>query len=291
MRTARLKFIGAMGIFGTVGIFVSFIPLPSATIAFCRSVLGFIFLVLLLGAKRQMPDWKGIGSSLWVLLLSGAALGGNWILLFEAYRFPGSSVATATICYYLAPLFVVLASPLLGEKLSPKKLLCVAVALIGMVPVSGVLRRGAVNLGGVALGVGAAVLYACVMLLNKKYTGVGAHDKTLVQLFASAGVIFPYLLFTGGLDFPAMEPLSWVLLAVVGIVHTGLAYFLYFGAVGRLKAQTVAILSYLDPVLSIILSALILREHIDIFTLVGAVMILGSAMFSELSDKEAPGAD
>lgn len=284
MNSAKLRLIGAMSIFGTVGIFVHYIPLPSATIAFCRGIIGAVFLLLLILITGKKPELPAIRKNLPLLCLSGAAIGVNWILLFEAYHY--TTVATATICYYLAPLFLVLASPLLGEKLTVKKCACIGIAMIGMVFVSGVLTGGIGGFTGILLGVGAAVFYASVMFMNKRLSPIGAYDKTIIQLFTAAIVILPYLLFTGGLSFPPMETVSWVFLAVVGIVHTGFAYALYFGAMKDLSAQSIAILSYLDPVLSIILSALVLRESLDIFTVIGAVLILGSALYSELPERK-----
>lgn len=284
MNSAKLRLIGAMSIFGTVGIFVHYIPLPSATIAFCRGIIGAVFLLLLILITGKKPELPAIRKNLPLLCLSGAAIGVNWILLFEAYHY--TTVATATICYYLAPLFLVLASPLLGEKLTVKKCACIGIAMIGMVFVSGVLTGGIGGFTGILLGVGAAVFYASVMFMNKRLSPIGAYDKTIIQLFTAAIVILLYLLFTGGLSFPPMETVSWVFLAVVGIVHTGFAYALYFGAMKDLSAQSIAILSYLDPVLSIILSALVLRESLDIFTVIGAVLILGSALYSELPERK-----
>lgn len=284
MNSAKFRLIGAMSIFGTVGIFVHYIPLPSATIAFCRGIIGAVFLLLLILITGKKPELPAIRKNLPLLCLSGAAIGVNWILLFEAYHY--TTVATATICYYLAPLFLVLVSPLLGEKLTVKKCACIGIAMIGMVFVSGVLTGGIGGFTGILLGVGAAVFYASVMFMNKRLSPIGAYDKTIIQLFTAAIVILPYLLFTGGLSFPPMETVSWVFLAVVGIVHTGFAYALYFGAMKDLSAQSIAILSYLDPVLSIILSALVLRESLDIFTVIGAVLILGSALYSELPERK-----
>ena len=136
------------------------------------------------------------------------------------------------------------------------------------------------------LGVGAAVFYASVILLNKKLSPIGAYDKTLCQLGAASVVVAPYILLTGGIYFGDMAPVSWIMLAVLGVVHTGFAYALYFGAIRDVNAQTAAILSYLDPVLSILLSALILREHLDVFSVIGAVLILGSALYSELPGRK-----
>lgn len=281
----KLKILISMAIFGTVGIFVRFIPMASAAIAFCRGVLGCMFLLILMALTGKKPNLADIKRNGWILAISGAAIGINWILLFEAYRY--TTVAIATICYYLAPAFVTLGSPLVGEKLSGKKLGCIAVALIGMVFVSGVLQGNQTgSLLGVALGVGAAVFYASVILMNKKLSPMVAYDKTLCQLGAASLVIAPYLLLTGGLEFSQMTGLGWGMLLVVGIVHTGIAYALYFGGIRDVNAQTAAILSYLDPVLSILLSALILRERLDVFSAIGAVLILGSALYSELPGRK-----
>lgn len=277
----KMKILTSMAIFGTVGIFVRFIPMASAGIAFCRGVLGCIFLLALMALTGKKPNLEDMKRNGWVLAISGAAIGINWILLFESYRY--TTVAIATICYYLAPAFVTLASPLVGEKLTVKKLVCIGVALVGMVFVSGVLQGNQKSsFLGVVLGVGAAVFYASVILLNKKLSPIGAYDKTLCQLGAASVVVAPYILLTGGIYFGDMAPVSWIMLAVLGVVHTGFAYALYFGAIRDVNAQTAAILSYLDPVLSILLSALILRERLDIFSLIGALLILGSALYSEL---------
>ena len=277
----KVKILTSMAIFGTVGIFVRFIPMASAGIAFCRGVLGCIFLLALMALTGKKPNLEDMKRNGWILAISGAAIGINWILLFESYRY--TTVAIATICYYLAPAFVTLASPLVGEKLTVKKLVCIGVALLGMVFVSGVLQGNQESsFLGVVLGVGAAVFYASVILLNKKLSPIGAYDKTLCQLGAASVVVAPYILLTGGIYFGDMAPVSWIMLAVLGVVHTGFAYALYFGAIRDVNAQTAAILSYLDPVLSILLSALILRERLDIFSLIGAMLILGSALYSEL---------
>ena len=281
----KLKILTSMAIFGTVGIFVRFIPMASAAIAFCRGVLGCAFLLILMALTGKKPNLRDIKRNGWILAISGAAIGINWILLFEAYRY--TTVAIATICYYLAPAFVTLGSPLVGEKLSGKKLGCIGVALVGMVFVSGVLQGNQFgNFLGVLLGLGAAVFYASVILMNKKVSPISAYDKTLCQIGAASLVIAPYLLIAGGLEFSAMTGLGWVMLLVVGIVHTGIAYALYFGGIRDVNAQTAAILSYLDPVLSILLSALILRERLDIFSVIGAVLILGSALYSELPGRK-----
>ena len=274
--------LSAMGIFGTIGIFVRYIPLPASAIAFCRAVLGLAFLLLVILLSRKKPDKSAIKASLPVLVLSGVAMGFNWILLFESYRY--TTVATATVCYYLAPLLLLLASPLLGEKLTAKKLLCVGVALIGLVCISGITEGSlpkAEELMGIGFGLGAAVLYASVMFLNKKLPPMGAYDKTILQLASAAVVILPYLLLTENLADFSLTGFQAALLLVVGIVHTGIAYWMYFGSIKKLSAKTISVLCYLDPVIAVLLSAILLKEPMTPINILGSVLILGSALYSE----------
>lgn len=281
LASSRLMLLGAMLIFGTVGIFVFYIPLPSAAIALARAVLGLLFLLAVMLFSRRKIQWTRIKKQLPLLLLSGAALGANWVLLFEAYRH--TSVASATACYYLAPILLVLAAPLLGDRLTLRKLLCVIAAFIGMVFVSGVMTQSAPQLTGILFALGAAVLYAGVMVMNRKLTHTDSLDRTLVQLLMAAVAVLPYVLATWEPGLLAqVGAKGWCFLAIVGILHTGVAYWLYFASVGKLPSQTVAVLSYLDPVVAILLGALVLRQRIDIFGILGSVLILGSALFCEL---------
>lgn len=286
MKKSKLMLLSAMGIFGTVGIFVKYIPLDSGIIAIFRAVVGLIFLLGIMLVTRQRFDAQAVRKNLLILCLSGAAMGFNWVLLFESYGH--TTVATATVCYYLAPLFLILVSPLVGERLTAKKLICIGVALVGLVFVSGMMDSGIPTLAelkGIFLALGAAVLYATVMLLNKKLSPIPAYDKTILQLAAAAVVLIPYIFLGKGFDVRDMTALGWILLSVVGILHTGGAYALYFGSMGNLKAQTIAIFSYLDPVIAVVLSAVFLREPMSLWGIAGTVLILGSALVSELGEK------
>ena len=277
--------LGAMGIFGTIGLFVRLIPLPSSAIALSRAVLGLLFLVLFMVFTGKRPDRTAIRKNMGMLLLSGFIMGLNWLLLFESYRY--TTVATATVCYYLAPLILLLLSPLLGEKLSAEKLLCVVVALAGLVCVSGALN-GSIperkELAGIGLSLGAAVLYAGVMFLNKKLPAMPAYDKTILQFAGAILALLPYLLLTENITVFSLTGFEWFLLVLVGIIHTGIAYTLYFGSLEKLSAKTISVLCYLDPVLAVILSALFLKP-MTTANILGTVLILGSALYSELPKK------
>ena len=282
----KLKLSLSMLIFGTIGIFVKYIDMPSSVIATVRGALGALFLLLLVTVERQKMSFKDIKNNLLVLFASGACIGVNWILLFEAYRY--TTVATATLCYYMAPVFVVIVSPLLlKERLTLKKSLCVCLAIIGMVLVSGVLSgNNSANAKGIIFGLLAATAYASVIVLNKYLKNLSAFDMTIMQLGIATIVILPYTLITENISTIAADERTIILLVVVGIVHTGITYALYFSSMQDLKAQTVAIFSYIDPAMAIILSATILREGMDIFGIIGAVLILGSTFFSEITDKK-----
>ena len=277
-----------MFIFGTIGLFRRWIDLPSGLVAMARGAIGAMILLLALRLRKGKLDRPAIRRALPVLILSSAAMGVNWILLFEAYNY--TSVATATLCYYFAPMFIILASPILKERLTARKLICVCTAFVGMVFVSGVLKAGfsgASELRGVALGLGAAVFYATVVILNKRLAGLAAFDRTIMQLGISAVVLLPYVLLTEPVGEISFALPSVLLLLVVGIVHTGFAYTLYFGALLKVKAQTAAILSYIDPVVAVILSALLLREQMDAFGVIGAVLVIGAAIVSELPSRDS----
>ena len=280
--TDKLKLTACMCIFGTVGLFVKLIPMPSSVIACFRGLCGAVFLFFVCLITHRKIDRSALKKNLPLLCFSGAAVGINWILLFEAYRF--TTVATATLCYYMAPVFIILFSPLvLKEKITAKKLFCVFASLFGMLLVSGVINEGSpADLKGVLLGLSAAAVYASVIFMNKKIKDTPALDKTLIQLLSAGAAVFPYCLLTVSPEQLSFEARGLILLAVLGIIHTGFAYCLYFGAVSSVKAQTVAVLSYIDPALAVILSAAVLREKLDIYGIMGALLIIGAALFSEL---------
>ena len=281
---AKRDLIFSVSVFGTIGIFVRWIGLPSSVIALVRGAVGAAFFLLLARFRHAPIDRAALRRRWQLLLLSAAMMSFNWITLFEAYRY--TTVATATLCYYMAPIFVTLISPvLLKERLTARKLLCVFLALAGMVFVSGVPQSGLPGPSeakGILLALCSAVLYAGVILINKYLAGVPAYDRTLLQLACAAAVMIPYILLTEDLSAMSVTPLGAVLLLIVAVFHTGWCYALYFGSMTVLSAQTVALFSYIDPIVAILLSALLLREPLGWSGILGAALVLGSTLVSEL---------
>ena len=284
MTRAKVSFLAAILIYGTLGVFVRLVALPSSLIALARSGIGTLFLLLLMAIKRQPPGFAAIRRNWKPLLLAGALLGFNWVAMFEAYRY--TTVAVATLCTYMNPVIIVTGAAIfLHERLTLRKIVCVLVALIGMVFVSGITASGlptGSSATGILLGLLTAVLYGIIVLSNKTLRDISAYDRTAAQLLIATFVLLPYYLLTEDLPALTISAQQIGLLLVLGIVHTGFAYSLYFGSMQTLPAQTLAILSYLDPVTAVLLSALVLREPLHSYEIIGAVCILGAAIVSEL---------
>ena len=277
----KIKMLISMLIVGTIGIFVNFIPVPTAVIACARAVIGTIFLAVIMLAGKSHMHWAAMKRNAVLLILSGAALGFNWIFLFEAYRY--TTIAVATLCYYMAPVFVIVLSPLvLKERLTTKKILCTIGAVFGAFFISGVLGGQIQDIRGIGFGLLAAVLYCSIILLNKKMQGLEAMETTFCQLLTSALVMLPYVLLTVDVKTLQFSTTSIILLLIVGVIHTGIVYILFFSAVGKLPAQTSSVLSYVDPVTAILLSAVLLQQPLGWMQIIGTVLILGFTLLNEV---------
>lgn len=280
---ARWMLIFSMTAFGTLAPFVRNIAVSSAELALYRAVLAALLIGSFLLITRQRLSLKQLGRELVLLLFSGVAMGINWILLFEAYRY--TTVAISTLSYYFAPVIVTAVCPFLfREKMSKKQLLCFLMSTLGLALVVGItdLGSGGNDTLGVLFGLGAACFYAAVILLNKFIRGVGGIQRTFLQFLAAIATLLPYVCFTGGFSLGSLNGLGWVCLLIVGLVHTGLTYCLYFSALKDLPGQEAAILSYIDPLVAVIIGVVLLGEPLSWQQLVGGSLILGFTLWNEL---------
>ena len=283
---ARAMMIASMVIFGTLGLFVRNIPLSSGALALCRAVLAAATIGLVLVLSRQPISFTAIRKELPLLLFSGAALGVNWILLFEAYRY--TTVSVATLSYYFAPVIVTGVCPFLfREKLTKKQLICFVMSTSGLalITVSGD-GLGKSGMTGILFGLGAACFYAAVILLNKFIQNAAGLHRTFLQFLAAIVVLVPYVLCNGGVGLEGLDAVGWLNLLIVGLVHTGVAYCLYFSALKELPGQKAAILSYIDPLTAVLLSVTVLGETMTALQAVGGGLILGFTLWNELPSKE-----
>ena len=283
---ARLNLILAMTLWGTLGLFVRYIPLPSGELALYRAVIAILLLGAYLLITRQAIPLRRIKREVPLLLLSGVAMGFNWILLFEAYKY--TSVSVATLSYYFAPVIVTLVCPFLfHERLTPKQLVCFAMSTLGIILITGLSGAGSsgTDLIGIGFGLGAALLYATVVLLNKFIKGVEGIHRTFLQFVAAIVVLIPYVLFTGSIHLTALNGIGWSSLLIVGLIHTGIAYCLYFPSLKELPGQKAAILSYIDPLVAVLVSVFLLGEVLTLPQALGGLLILGFTLWNELTPK------
>ena len=283
-RRATLNIVTTMAVWGTLGPFVRGTGLPSDEVALYRALLAVALIGGYLLLRGRPISLRTVRSSLLPLVASGAAMGFNWILLFEAYRY--TTVSVATLSYYFAPTLVTIASTVLfKEKLNALKIACFIGSTLGLALVvdpSGA-GAGTSHLTGVAFGLGAAVLYACVTLINKSISDVDGIERTVLQFVAAIVVLVPYVAVNGGADPFVMDAGGWACLLVLGIVHTGIAYCLYFPSLSKIAGQKAAILSYIDPLVAMAVSVAVLGEPIGALQLVGAALILGCTLANELA--------
>ncbi|MBQ8830973.1 MAG: EamA family transporter [Oscillospiraceae bacterium] len=286
LKNPKVMIIISMAVFGTIAPFVRNIPVSSGELALYRAVMAAILIGLFFVFTKQKIDFKAIKKELPLLLLSGIAMGINWILLFEAYKY--TTVSVATLSYYFAPVIVTVVCPILfREKMTAKQILCFVMSTIGLVLVIGItdLGGGSQNGVGILFGLGAAVFYATVILLNKFIKGVAGIQRTFLQFIAAIIILIPYVAFTGGVSLGGVDTKGWICLLVVGIVHTGITYCLYFTSLKELSGQAAAILSYIDPLVAVIISVAVLGEPITWMQLVGGILILGFTLLNEIDIK------
>ena len=284
---ARAMLIASMAIFGTLGLFVRNISVSSGELALYRAMMAAGMIGLFLLITRQSIPFGKIKKALPLLLLSGCAMGFNWILLFEAYKY--TTVSVATLSYYFAPVLVTLACPFLfREKMGAKQWICFGMSTLGIVLITGLgdLSGGSNHLVGIGFGLGAACLYATVVLLNKFIKDVEGLHRTLLQFLAAIVVLVPYVAFTSGVTLGTMDATGWVCLLIVGLIHTGIAYCLYFTSLKELPGQKAAILSYIDPLVAVLISVLLLGESMSPVQLLGGTLILGFTLWNEITPKK-----
>lgn len=280
---SRLMLITSMAIFGTLAPFVRNIAVSSGELALYRAIMAAILLGLFLLITKQRIPFKKIKKEIPLLLFSGMAMGINWILLFEAYKY--TTVSSATLSYYFAPVIVTLVCPFLfREKLSPKQIICFVMSTIGLILVIGINpSESGAGIKGILFGLGAACFYATVILLNKFIKTVEGIHRTFLQFLSAIIILIPYVLFTDGINLDSLNTSGWVNLLIVGLIHTGITYCLYFSSLKELPGQKAAILSYIDPLVAVLISVTILQESISLSQIAGGALILGFTLLNEIN--------
>jgi RarD protein len=278
----RFMMIVSMVMFGTLGPFVRNILVSSGELAFYRAVLATILLALFLLVTKQKIPFANIKKEIPLLLASGVSIGINWILLFEAYKY--TTVSVATLSYYFAPVLVTVICPILfKERITGKQILCFVMSTLGLVLIIGFGDvGGGKDFLGILYGLGAAVFYATVILLNKYIKNVEGIHRTFLQFLSAILVLLPYVMMTSGVTLGNLDGIGWTNLLIVGIIHTGVTYCMYFSALKELPGQKAAILSYIDPLVAVVISVMVLGEAMTIWQVLGGSLILGFTLWNEV---------
>lgn len=278
-----IKYLFAVILYGTIGYFLHYINAASEFVVMCRGLIGSLFILLVMFIKKDLPDLKAIKNNLLYLVVSGIALGLNWVFLFSGYKY---SISISSLCNYTAPIMVVIISALfLKEKIKHKQAVCILCSFVGILLISGIFDSNeATDMNGFVYGMLAAIGFVALVLCNRKLKNIKPLDKTVVQLFASFLTVLPYVLANHSMP-TNLDKDSLLLILMLGIVHTGIAYIFYFGSIDTLPVSKVAILGYIEPVLSIITGVVFFKEKLSILGGIGALLILVSAIVSETSNK------
>lgn len=282
-KTARLMLLVSMAIFGTLGLFVRHIQVSSGELALYRAIMATSLIGGYLLITGNKIPFQTIKKDIPFLILSGMAMGINWMLLFEAYKY--TTVSIATLSYYFAPVIVTLVCPILfKEKMSVKQVVCFVMSTLGIVMITGIgdVSTSGTNIIGILFGLGAAMFYATVILVNKFIKTVEGLHRTFLQFVAAIIILVPYVAATSGINLGLLDTIGWGALLVVGIVHTGITYCLYFSSLNELPGQKVAILSYIDPLVAIIISVTLLGESMTVMQVIGGALILGFTLWNEV---------
>jgi drug/metabolite transporter (DMT)-like permease len=274
-------YVLAMLMFGTNGYLVAHISLQSSQIVLVRTIIGGLILTALLLVRKDI-SLSRIQSELHNLLFGGIALGLNWVALFTAYRL--LNVSLATLIYYAGPMLVMLLSPrIFREKLTQIKIAAIAIVAAGLFCISGSIAAGRLSIAGLVTAIGSALLYAALIVFNKRIKNTSGMQTAALELDVAFVIVLLYVLLTTGISLPLASDIPYLL--VIGLMNTGLAYLLYFTGLQRLPAQSVALLSYVDPVSALLFSALLLNESMTVLQIAGAVLIIGGAIIGELDGK------
>ena len=276
------KYFLALLLFGLNGIVASHITMNSYEIVFTRTLIGSLFLMAIYAfSKNKLTFYKNKKHFLF-LALSGIAMGTSWMFLYEAYSSIG--VSLSSLAYYCGPVIVMAVTPLIfKEKLSKIKVFGFIIVLLGMLFVNGMeLKNGGISFG-LFCGIMSAIMYAFMVIFNKKAESITGLENSMIQLIISFLTVAVFVLFKKGIDVSKIiENIVYIL--ILGILNTGVGCYFYFSSIQKLSATTVSVCGYIEPLSAVIFSVILLEEKLTFVQTIGAIFIIGGAILSETLD-------
>lgn len=281
MKRAYTKYILALLLFGTNGIVASRIALSSYEIVLLRTMIGSLLLIALFLLNKGRFQFYRRKKDFLFLAISGMAMGISWMFLYEAYQQIG--VSLSSLLYYCGPVIVMALSPLLfREKLTLPKIFGFALVLLGLVLVNGNIVGDTQSHWGILCGILSAVMYAFMVICNKKAVQITGMENATLQLTVSFLTVAVFVTAVKGIQVDATSAdLPWILL--LGLVNTGIGCYFFFSSINDLPVQTVAICGYLEPLSAVVFSVLLLKESMSLAQVIGAVLIIGGAVLGSIA--------
>jgi len=277
-----IKYFAALLMFGMNGIVASFIALNSYEIVLTRTMIGSLLLIFFLIITKQEIHVFDNKKHFLFLIFSGVAMGTSWMFLYEAYRQIGVSIAS--LAYYCGPVIIMILSPILfNEKLTWQKIVGFLGVLVGMLCVNLQAFNEGKTTWGLFCGIMSAVMYAVMVIFNKKAERITGLENSMWQLITSFLTVAVFVIIKQGFSIN-IELNSILPILILGIFNTGIGCYFYFSSIGNLPVQTVAICGYLEPLSAVVFSVIFLSESIELIQFIGAVLIVGGAAFGELSN-------
>lgn len=277
-----IKYFASLLMFGMNGIVASYIALSSYEIVLTRTMIGSLFLIFIFIITRQKMYLLDNNNQFLFLIISGIAMGTSWMFLYEAYRQIG--VGIASLAYYCGPVIIMILSPILfNENLTWQKIVGFLVVLVGMLCVNLQEFNEGKTTWGLFCGLMSAVMYAVMVVFNKKAESITGLENSMWQLITSFLTVAIFVIIKQGFSIN-IEINSVLPILVLGIFNTGIGCYFYFSSIGNLPVQTVAICGYLEPLSALIFSVIFLSESMEWIQIIGAVLIIGGATFGELSN-------
>jgi drug/metabolite transporter (DMT)-like permease len=280
-RNSYIKYIAALLMFGMNGIVASYIALSSYEIVFTRTLIGSLLLIAFFALTRRRVHLFQNKKDTMCLIVSGVAMGTSWMFLYEAYQRIGVSIAS--LAYYCGPVIVMILSPLLfREQLTFPKMTGFLAVLVGMFFVNLDSLNEVNTTLGLLCGVMSAVMYAFMVIFNKKAGSIIGLENSMWQLLTSFLTVAVFVFIKQGFAIH-IEHSNWIPILILGLFNTGIGCYFYFSSIGSLPVQTVAICGYLEPLSAVVFSVIFLHESMTVAQVAGAALILGGAAFAELS--------
>lgn len=276
---AMIKLTISMAIFGSIGFFTIHTGIPAVELVFVRCICATVFLGAMWyftgGHKTEV--WKR--SEVLKTLLCGVFIVLNWVFLFKAFEVMSISIAISI--YNLAPIFVlILGSILLAEKMGVRAILATTVCFIGSIFIIGInnfMSLSEFMNSGFVWALLSAICYALTMFTSKTINGMSAYALTFIQTTVGIFMLLPFCDFA---VFSGLTKTNWLYILGTGLIHTGFVYYLFFDSIRNLSTVVVSVLVFVDPVVAILLDAILLSFKPTLLQVFGIVLIFGSILYT-----------